>query len=182
MKAKLNLHHFVLILDGVNENTPNLEDALFESGCDDGLINIRNNTVYIDFDRIAENLEEAIISAINDVEMAGINAKVVSVEPSTIVTISEIAHRCHLSRQAISLLVNEQRGDGTFPSPIGHVDKRSAFWKWSLVARWLYEHHKMSRQAVEDAETLELINGALSLRDGAALREKQTILKRIRHF
>ena len=35
-------------------------DALYEAGCDDGTVVIRNGVTYVAFDREAEPLEEAI--------------------------------------------------------------------------------------------------------------------------
>ena len=60
-----NSYQFTLVLDGVDEKTSGLEDALFEAGCDDALINYKNGVVYLDFDREGEDLERIIISAIN---------------------------------------------------------------------------------------------------------------------
>lgn len=53
---------FTFILKNVKENTPNLEDSLFEANCEDALINFRNGTVYFDFDREASSLEDAVMS------------------------------------------------------------------------------------------------------------------------
>ena len=71
-----NLYQFTLVLDGVDEKTPDLEDALFEAGCDDALINYKNGTVYLDFDREGEELECTIISAIKDIESANVGATI----------------------------------------------------------------------------------------------------------
>ncbi len=67
MKKKQNIYQFTLVLKNVDEDTPNLEDSLFQAGCDDSLINFRNGTVYLDFDREATSLEEAVMSAIKNV-------------------------------------------------------------------------------------------------------------------
>ncbi len=67
----MNTHQFVLVLDNENEKTPNLEDRLFEAGCDDALINFRDGKVYLDFDRKASSLDKAINSAIKDLESFG---------------------------------------------------------------------------------------------------------------
>lgn len=42
-----NSYQFTLVLDGVDENTTNLDDILFEAGCDDALINYKTGTVYL---------------------------------------------------------------------------------------------------------------------------------------
>lgn len=76
-----NLYQFTLLLDGVDEKTPNVEDSLFEAGCDDALVNYKNGAVYLDFDREGDDLESTIISAIKDIESAKIGAMIVSVAP-----------------------------------------------------------------------------------------------------
>ena len=60
--------NFTLVLHGVNESIKGLEDALFEAGCDDALINFRNGMVYLDFDRNSSSLDEAVNSAIQQVK------------------------------------------------------------------------------------------------------------------
>ena len=81
-----NLYQFTLILDGVNAQTQHLEDALFESGCDDSLIRYQHNTIYLDFDRVGVSLEQVILSAIKNVDAANIGARVidVSISPATV--------------------------------------------------------------------------------------------------
>ena len=158
-----NIHQFTLLLDGVKADTPNLEDSLFEAGCDDALINTKSGTVYLDFDREGETLEKAIISAINDVESASINALVVSIEPEHLVSVSDIAKRLSISKQAVSMFVHGERGDGDFPNPVLKIQSKSALWKWSSVAKWLFNQGKINDpKIIEDAQTIEDINFALN--------------------
>lgn len=77
MTTEKKLFHFTLILKYVDERTPGLEDALYEAGCDDALINFRNGAVYLDFDREDISLEQAIIKAIQNVETSAVGAVVV---------------------------------------------------------------------------------------------------------
>ena len=62
------IHHFTLIVDGSDLQTEPLIDALFEAGCDDATVGRTDGVQYIDFDREAESLGEAINSAVRDVE------------------------------------------------------------------------------------------------------------------
>lgn len=73
---------FVLVLLGIDENTPGLEDALFEAGCDDVIVNFKNNTVYLDFDRDAIDFESAVLSAIENVKAAKLPIKTIDLEPT----------------------------------------------------------------------------------------------------
>jgi hypothetical protein len=75
-------HEFTLILDGIPSFTPEILDALYEAGCDDGLLSRCDGVVSIDFGRIAPSREDAIVSAIRDIEKANVGARVVRVEAS----------------------------------------------------------------------------------------------------
>ena len=74
MKTTKEIYQFSLVLENVDDKTAGLEDSLYEAGCDDALMNSRNGIVYLDFDREANSLEEAVITAIRDVESASIKA------------------------------------------------------------------------------------------------------------
>ena len=65
------IHHFTLIVDGSDvQEEEALVDALFEAGCDDGLVGRSEGIQYIEFDREAPDLEGAMLSAVADVEKA----------------------------------------------------------------------------------------------------------------
>ena len=62
------VHHFTLIVEGTDLQAEPTIDALFEAGCDDATVGRVDGVQYVDFDREAESLGEAIISAVRDVE------------------------------------------------------------------------------------------------------------------
>lgn len=172
-----DLYQFTLLLDGVDENTPNLEDSLFEAGCDDALINYKNGAVYLDFDREGDDLESTIISAIKGVESANIGAMIVSVAPEHLVSLSDIAERVSITRQAVSLLMQGTRGSGNFPKPILKISNKSPLWRWSAVAEWFYQQGKIRDHAIIDsANIVEDINAALELRNKKSFAHKRAIL------
>jgi len=70
------LYNFTLTLSGVTSDTTGLEEALFTAGCDDALVCFYGTAVYLEFDRESEGLTQAVLSAIHDVESAGLNARV----------------------------------------------------------------------------------------------------------
>ncbi|MCA9068967.1 MAG: hypothetical protein KDA84_08595 [Planctomycetaceae bacterium] len=72
---------FTLILGGFDELTEEIENALFEAGCDDALLGIHCGKPYLEFDREASSLKDAIISAIRDVQKANKNITIVKVQP-----------------------------------------------------------------------------------------------------
>ena len=69
-------YDFVLVLTGVEELTPDVEDAFFEAGCDDATLSIRGGHLSLDFSRVASSLKDAILSAIRDVRKAGVGVEV----------------------------------------------------------------------------------------------------------
>lgn len=68
-------HEFTLILSGIDDLNDDLLDALYESGCDDALVGMREQVAFADFCREAPSFEEAVASAIRDVSNAGIRAE-----------------------------------------------------------------------------------------------------------
>ncbi|KAA1155317.1 DNA-binding protein [Pseudoalteromonas sp. FUC4] len=161
----MNTYEFSLVLSGVDETTPNLDDALFEAGCDDGLVCTYNNTVYVDFMREAINYKQAVMSAIKNVESAGLNARVISVDAGDLVGISDIAQLSELSKKTISAYKDGKRGKGNFPSPIQRIKNTSPIWRWSDVATWLAEHGKIDIELAKNALITEAINQALQQRN-----------------
>lgn len=172
------LYQFTLVLDGVDDQTPDLEDSLFEAGCDDALINYKNGTVYLDFDREDVDLEHAIISAIKAVESTKLGAKIVSVAPEHLVSLSDIAERVSMTRQAVSLFVLGERGTKDFPKPILKIANKSPLWRWSAVAKWFYKQRKIKDHEVIDfANVIEDINAVLDSRNNeGAFYHRQKIL------
>jgi hypothetical protein len=73
-------HRFTLILSGVSELTPELANTLYEATDGDIEFNVRSGVAFLEFERQARTLRDAITSAIQDVEGAGIGVRVVRVE------------------------------------------------------------------------------------------------------
>lgn len=70
-------HDFVLVLTGPSTISRELEDALFEAGCSDATISARAGRVYLTFSRLGPSINDAILSAIQDVRRANFGADVV---------------------------------------------------------------------------------------------------------
>lgn len=176
------LFEFTLVLDGVNNETLGLEDALFEVGCDDALINFRNSTVYLDFSRNAINIEEAVLSAIHDVETANLCAKVIRILPDDLVGISDIAKRLHKDRQLVSMWVKGERRQYQmpFPPPVLKLSEKSPMWRWYSVVKWLQEQKLISDpKIVESAKFLESLNAVLDERDPEIKKYRHDILEKL---
>ena len=71
---------FTVRLAGVDEVSDELANALFEAGCDDGTAGSSRGIATVSFSREAASLEEAIRSAIADVQRAGCHVECVQIE------------------------------------------------------------------------------------------------------
>ncbi len=67
----MKTYEFDLILKNTSEVSEEQADALFEAGCDDGIPISRSGMSWIHFDREAASLEEAIRTAVGQVQSAG---------------------------------------------------------------------------------------------------------------
>ena len=172
----MKTHTFTLVLSGITEIDAEVEDRLFEAGCDDALLSTRDGVPYLDFDRESESLLAAITSAISDVESAGLDLRVIRVEPDELVTASEIAERTGRSRESIRLLAAGKRGRGGFPPPVRGLKSRMRLWRWAEVIAWMAEHEGGTHpEAVVHAHTIAAVNGALELRRHAPEESDQLL-------
>lgn len=81
---------FQVVLSDVQEMDERTADALYATGCDDGTPFSRQGVASVGFSRDADTLEDAIRSAISDVNKAGFTvARVEPVDESVYVKINE---------------------------------------------------------------------------------------------
>jgi len=132
----MKTHRFTLVVEGPDLQDDRVVDALFEAGCDDATVGRLGAVQYLDFDREAETLADAVFGATEAVEAAVPATQVVHLEPDELVTMAEIAQRTGRSRESIRLLANGERGPGGFPPPATHFKSRSRMWEWHAVATW----------------------------------------------
>lgn len=156
-------HDFTLVLSGITDTTPDIEDALFEAGCDDSTVSVRSGRVYMTFSRAAPSAKNAIISAVHDVRKADIGADVLRVDICNLVTQAEIARRCGRSRQLISQYISGKRGPGNFPPPICNICDEAPLWWWCEVSCWLWENNMIKESVYREAEEIDMINNVLEL-------------------
>jgi len=172
---------FTLVLRGINEITSEIEDALFESKCDDALLHSNNGSIFLEFTRSASSLEEAVISAIKDVEKNKY-IEVAVVEPADFVTIAEIARRAELSREYIRKLVKGERGAGGFPTPLAGSSSKTLIYSWVEVSNWLSENQILkNRNDLKVAIIIKQFNDQLNNRR-KLLNPKTAIAKPIQNI
>ena len=158
----MSTYHFTLIVDGPDMQSGAVIDALYEAGCDDAVIGRTDGIQYIEFDREAAGLVEAVLSAVADIErLDGVN--VIRIADAGLVSMADIAARTGRTREGVRLLVAGARGPGGFPPPANDPRSRYRLWRWSDVERWLAASLGEETGAVED-HALAAINASLELR------------------
>ncbi len=80
-------YEFNVVLKDLSEVTDDQADRLFEVGCDDGTPASCNGLAWIHFDREASSLENAISSAVSQVQAAGFLVSKVELEADAAVTL-----------------------------------------------------------------------------------------------
>jgi hypothetical protein len=86
----MKTHTFTLILSGVAELTPELADALYAATQGDIELNLRDGIAFVEFERSATSLQQAITTAIREVEQAAVGVRVVRVESDAANVIAKI--------------------------------------------------------------------------------------------
>jgi hypothetical protein len=164
-KSKPREYQFTVTLEGIEDLSFDAMDRLFEASCDDATFETRCGVHFARFHRAAASPMEAIVSAIEGIEGAGLGLRAVRVEPDELVTTGEIAVRAGLSREAIRLYAQGKRGPGGFPPPVAGLHQKSPLYRWSDVAAWLERTRGASgRLDASEANSIAFLNAALELR------------------
>ncbi|GGX48889.1 XRE family transcriptional regulator [Saccharospirillum salsuginis] len=162
--------HFSIVLGNANPDSENLEDRLFEAGCDDALVCAYGETVYLEFDREAETALDALNSATLAIKNAGFQIR--SYQEGGVVNLSDIARRTQLTRAAVNYYAKGTRGPKGFPKPIYGLDSPTPLYDWAEVAVWLVKHDKLQQEAAEVAVASHQLQLGL-LRGGAELSSQE---------
>ena len=154
-------YDFALILSGVNELTTEVEDALFEAGCDDATLSVQYGCVFVEFSRAAASFKDAILSAIRDVRKAGIGADVYRVDECDLVSQADVARRIGRTRQLVHQYITGARGPGGFPAPVCRIGDECPLWSWCEVSFWLLQNDLVRPETFHEAEVVAAVNNAL---------------------
>ena len=76
----MKTYKFDVVLKGAGQVTDDQADALFAAGCDDGTPASSGGTAWIHFDREAPSLEDAIRSAVAQVQSVGIRVSKIELD------------------------------------------------------------------------------------------------------
>jgi len=86
----MKTYTFTLIISGVAEITPELADALYSATKGDIEMNQRDGIVFLEFERMASTLEDAVTSAIREVEGTDVGVRVLRVESEAANVIAKV--------------------------------------------------------------------------------------------
>jgi predicted DNA-binding transcriptional regulator AlpA len=165
-------HEFTIIASGLDPEAKGFEDRFFEAGCTDATLSFQKGVIIVEFDREAVSFSRAVSTAYEDVVRTG--AVVERIEPDHLVSLSEIAERAGMSRQAIFLYARAERGCD-FPNPVAKVTSKHPLWDWHEVSEWLCQNDKIGREEVVRAKIVKEINVHLE----AAVASHDNFTKRL---
>lgn len=149
---------FTILASGLDPCGDAFEARFLDAGCDDATVSFQKGHIIADFARDAENVADAIVSAVLAVRSTG--ATVDRIEPDPLVTLSDIALRSQMTRAAMTQYAKGQRGKG-FPAPVARVTSDSPLYDWAAVSRWLFRNDKLDGDAVAAAEAVSRANAVL---------------------
>ncbi|MFC4270740.1 hypothetical protein GQF03_03330 [Sneathiella chungangensis] len=153
---------FSIIASGRSIEDDDFVNAVFEAGCDDATLSFQKGVIIAEFEREAESFAKAIASACSQLHQTGL--KIERIEPDYLVSLSEIAERSDLSKQAISYYIKGERLEG-FPLPAAKVTSKHPLWDWYQVADWLWRNNNLPREAVIQAKVVKEANMNIDLLD-----------------
>lgn len=118
-----------------------------------------------EFERASATYEEAVLSAVRDLRAVFPEARMLQVEPDSLVTLDDIAERTGRTHESVRLLVKGRRGPGGFPAPAGGGRRqRSKVWRWYEVERWFEEELGVEVPGHKHGAFLAAVNQLLELR------------------
>jgi hypothetical protein len=158
----MTTHQFTLIVEGPDLQTDEVADQLFAAGCDDALVGRSNAVQFLDFDREAPCLDDAILSAVADAEKVD-GLQVIRLADAGLVSMADIAAGAGRTRESVRLLVAGERGPGGFPAPVNDPRSRYRLWRTSEVRSW-FANALGEGPSRSDDQVLAAINAGLELR------------------
>lgn len=125
------LQPFTFVLD--HDPTDDEIELLYDEGCDDAGPETRNGVGLLHFDREAPELADALISAIQDTERAGLT--VTAVQCEDLVSLNDVAARTGRTYESVRMWATGQRGPGGFPP--AYQGGGVSLYSWAQVLDWL---------------------------------------------
>ena len=152
-------YEFTFVVDS-DPHDESFEDRFIEAGCDDATFMLLRGSAAICFNRDADAYKEAVFSAYKQVISTG--AQILRFEPDFLVSASDIAERCGVTRAAVSLFTKGERRDG-FPKPHVRINSPSPLWDWVEVSQWLVQHKGLPPETHREAVISRIINAGAQI-------------------
>ncbi len=177
---------FKVFCQDVEMNDDSFLDGLHEAGCDDALVYFKDGYICLDFSRMAKSAEEAVLSAIRDIEHSGIGGTVDRVEPDDLASLSEIARRVGVTRASLQKYARGNSKVGKdFPSPVANISgaRRELFSVVEVLA-WMNRKNRtmLPLQSLDLSSVIAKTNQALLITRAQKDDEVQRLVRQIREM
>jgi transcriptional regulator with XRE-family HTH domain len=161
----MEMFEFRIFCSGVDTIDDSFLDRLHEAGCDDALVFFKDGYICLDFSREASNAEQALVSAVRDIEHSAIDAITERIEPDDLTSLSEIARRTGVTRASLQKYARgNSRVGADFPKPVANISRsRRELYSASEVISWMLEKHRVNlpSRTLELARAICVTNQAL---------------------
>lgn len=137
---------FSLILSGIDASSDDGFDSLWSACADEPLIGTYDGVSEVLFSREAETAEDAVLSAIADVERID-GVRVVGLRDESFWTLGDIAERSGRSPAEIRRLVSAP----AFPPHLSDPDEPDPLWRAQEIIDWFQKHEGVSLTHPADA-------------------------------
>ncbi|MEO3784657.1 hypothetical protein ABGB12_15075 [Actinocorallia sp. B10E7] len=157
----MNVYWFDLEVAGpvTDEHVDRLAEVIVENRGDgiDATVQADERGGMVMFSREAQDVAEAILSAVSDVRAAGMT--VTGVDGGDLVPVEAIATRAKVTVHAVRHWVSGVRGPGGFPAPV-----RAKLFSWAQVSDWLVRNKlgDVDHAALEVARASVFFNALLT--------------------
>ena len=162
----MDAYWFDVEVDGpvTDDHIEALSDLLTAAGEIDALVQAGQRGGTVTFSRKADDAMQAVVTAIEHVEAAGINVTGVTEDR---IVVSEIAERAGVTPATVRYWLTGERGPGGFPAPKVRR-QRASLYSWAEVSVWLETAKlgEVDHAAAETAQACALVNAALTVRRG----------------
>lgn len=146
------------------DHTEAVGEALSAGGGIDATVQAGDQGGTVMFSREADDAVQAIVSAVDDLEAAGLTVAGVTEDR---VVVDEIARRAKVTPASVRYWIAGERGPGGFPEPKVRRP-RASLYSWADVSAWLAAAKlgEVDHVAAETARACVLIDAALIVRQG----------------
>jgi len=161
-------YNFQLVLSGINIHTSELADSRFEAGCGDGLLCSYNQTVYIEFTRESSSYEDAVLTAINNIESCHLNIEVIYVDYdgySDSAYVSDLTILSDISRHTLQCYKDYINGKKGIPKSIERIHEKHQLCGEDCVTATLAEQETIAVETTDKRVITKAFNEALEIKN-----------------